>query len=59
MLSHIFLTFALLQTIGPFIFDFDHTHVYNPKWSPHARFHNGQTISTGVCLGMAAVAWNA
>ncbi|MBO0781122.1 MAG: hypothetical protein J2P37_20070 [Ktedonobacteraceae bacterium] len=27
-------------------------HMHNPHWPPHARFHNGQTISLGVFLGL-------
>lgn len=26
-------------------------HMLNPKWPPHAKFHNGQTIFLGVLLG--------
>lgn len=32
-----------------------HTHVYNPNWPPHARFHNGQTMSTGLVCGISSL----
>ena len=32
-----------------------HTHVYNPNWPPHARFHNGQTMSTGLACGLSSL----
>ncbi|EPE29996.1 hypothetical protein GLAREA_01156 [Glarea lozoyensis ATCC 20868] len=41
---------AVMQLIGPFYADFSHTHVFNPNWPPHAKFHNGQTMSMGACL---------
>ena len=56
MLGRILLTFsALAQAFGSFIADFNETHVLNPRWPPHARFHNGQTMSLGLCLGLATL----
>lgn len=56
MLSKIFLTLtAIGQIAGPFIADFNHTHVLNPRWPPHAKFHNGQTMSLGLLLGLATL----
>ncbi len=56
MLGRALLTLsALAQVLGPFIADFNETHVLNPRWPPHARFHNGQTMSMGLCLGLATL----
>jgi hypothetical protein len=38
---------------GPYLADWNETHIYNPTWPPHAKFHNGQTMSTGA--GLAAM----
>lgn len=43
---------ALATSVGPYIVDWNKTHVKNPKWPPHARFHNGQTMSIGLALGL-------
>lgn len=50
------LTFSCLASItGPFAADWNKTHVLNPKWPPHARFHNGQTMSMGAALGLSTL----
>jgi hypothetical protein len=46
---------AVAQIIGPFVFDFNETHIYNPSWPPHAEFHNAQTMSSGVALSAATL----
>jgi hypothetical protein len=46
---------ALFTMIAPFLADWNVTHIYNPLWPPHAKFHNAQTMSMGVLLGLAAL----
>ncbi|MCJ1471777.1 hypothetical protein MMC13_000418 [Lambiella insularis] len=56
MLGLLLLTFsALAQGLGTLYADFNETHVLNPRWPPHARFHNGQTMSLGLLLGAASL----
>jgi hypothetical protein len=31
--------------------DMNQTHIYNPRWPSHAKFHNGQTLSMSLLLG--------
>jgi hypothetical protein len=31
--------------------DMNETHIYNPHWPPHAKFHDGQTLSMSILLG--------
>ncbi|KAK7752241.1 hypothetical protein SLS62_005775 [Diatrype stigma] len=56
MLGRILLTadgFGLL--FGAAIADYGPTHMFNPRWPPHAKFHNGQTINLSVLLGLATM----
>lgn len=46
---------AVAQMVGPFVFDFNETHIYNKSWPPHAKFHNAQTMSSGVALSVATL----
>ncbi len=48
-------TVAAWTAVGSFVFDWNDTHVKNPNWPPHAKFHNAQTMSTGVLLALSTV----
>ncbi|GAB4046041.1 DUF6640 family protein [Spirosoma litoris] len=46
---------AIWATVGSYIFDWNHTHIYNPAWPPHAKFHNAQTMLLGTVIGLTAL----
>jgi len=46
---------AIWATGGSYIFDWNHTHIYNPNWPPHAKFHNAQTMLLGTCIGLLSL----
>ena len=46
---------AVAAIVGPFLADWNETHIYNPRWTPHAKFHNAQTMLLGVGLGVSAL----
>ena len=46
---------ALLTIFGPFLADWNETHIYNPRWTPHAKYHNAQTMAFGPVLGVLAL----
>ncbi len=50
---------AILTIVTPLLADWNETHIYNPSWPPHARFHNAHTILLGGLLGCASLwlAW--
>jgi len=50
---------AVMAGAGAFAFDWNATHIYNPTWPGHAKFHNAQTMSMGAALALitAAFAW--
>jgi hypothetical protein len=40
---------------GSYAADWNETHIHNPAWPPHAKFHNAQTMSMGAALSLAAL----
>lgn len=46
---------ALWATAGSYIFDWNRTHIYNPRWPPHAKFHNAQTMLLGTMIGLLSL----
>jgi hypothetical protein len=46
---------AITTSCGAYIADWNETHIYNPRWPPHAKFHNGQTMSMGLVLGLTTL----
>ncbi|KAI4862514.1 hypothetical protein F4820DRAFT_450902 [Hypoxylon rubiginosum] len=52
MLGRLLLTLdALGMCFGTIFADcFNETHMFNPRWPPHAKFHNVQTVCLAVML---------
>jgi len=46
---------AICKTGGSYIFDWNKTHIYNPRWPPHAKFHNAQTMLLGTVIGLLSL----
>jgi hypothetical protein len=46
---------AVGTMIGSYVADWNETHIHNPAWPPHAKFHNAQTMSMGAALSLAAL----
>lgn len=46
---------ALFTIISPYLADWNATHIYNPRWTSHAKFHNAQTVLLAVWLGGLAL----
>jgi hypothetical protein len=42
---------AALTIVGGFVADWNRTHLFNPDWPPHAKFHDALSIALGALLG--------
>jgi hypothetical protein len=46
---------AALTSVGGFLADWNRTHLFNPNWSPHAKYRDAQTILHGLLLGASGI----
>ncbi len=46
---------SVFTAVTPYLADWNETHIYNPYWTPHAKFHNAQTMIFGTILGLLAL----
>lgn len=46
---------AGFTAVGGFLVDWNKTHLFNPDWTPHAKFHDAMTITLGAFLGGAGL----
>jgi hypothetical protein len=46
---------AVFTALSPYLADWNETHIYNPSWPPHAKFHNAQTMVFGTLLGLLSL----
>jgi hypothetical protein len=55
----IFTALGILLPLGSHLADYNETHIFNPRWTPHAKFHGGQTLMFSILLGALSVffAW--
>ena len=53
--QNLLLATAAFTTIGGFLFDWNRTHLFNPRWTPHAKFHDAMTILLGSLLGAGGI----
>lgn len=55
----IFTVIGVTLPVAAHAADMNQTHIYNPHWPPHAKFHTGQTLSMSLLLGglTISLAW--
>jgi uncharacterized membrane protein len=46
---------AIFTAIGAVVADMSPTHVFNPAWAPHARFHGAQGVMMAILLAVIAL----
>jgi hypothetical protein len=55
----LFTALGIFMTVGSHLADFNNTHSFNPRWTPHAKFHGGQTLMFSILLAVLSIffAW--
>ncbi len=55
----IFTALGIFMTVGSHLADYNKTHIFDERWPPHAKFHDGQTLMFSIFLTVLLVffAW--
>lgn len=51
----IFSFLGVYLPIGSHMADYSKTHLFNPRWPPHAKFHTGHTLMFSTLLGALTI----
>ncbi|HEY4639824.1 MAG TPA: DUF6640 family protein [Thermoanaerobaculia bacterium] len=43
---------AVWTTVNGLAADWNYTHLFNPQWSPHAKYHDAVSIAASIVLGL-------
>jgi hypothetical protein len=46
----LFTFISIFLAVSAYAADWNETHIYNPRWPPHAKFHDAQTMLLGTML---------
>jgi hypothetical protein len=46
---------AAFTAAGGFLADWNKTHLFNPNWTPHSKFHDAMTIMLAAMLGTSSL----
>jgi hypothetical protein len=46
---------SVYLVIGAHIADYSRTHLFDPRWPPHAKFHDGQTLMFSIFLAALTI----
>jgi len=55
----IFTALGIFVAVGSHLADYNKTHIFNPRWTQHAKFHDGQTLMFSILLAALSIffAW--
>jgi len=56
LVSRTLFRFASVYLVaGAHIADYSRTHFFDPRWPPHAKFHDGQTLMFSILLAALTI----